>query len=238
LYRKIGVVYYTKRLLFKGDISCMAERSKLRIAIYGAGNFCRNFFNKGFADEYEVIAIIDSDKNKIGTELFGILICSLDSVQDIDRIIIAVKDKDSISDKLVEAKFHPQQIWYFDGDTDELKPYVKDIEQRFLLKNAVEQICRSLLLESYYAGECAGFHRIVVLGDEWQYLIIKDFFDTINDGHTVIPETEIGDGMATDKYVITCADYREKIRELRSKGTISDWQWVIIPLFDVKASVL
>ncbi|MDR1320089.1 MAG: glycosyltransferase [Gracilibacteraceae bacterium] len=70
--------------------------SKPRVVIFGTGYYCREFFEEiGNHEElFEIIALCDNDKNKLGETIFGQLILAPDSLNNLayDYILIATHD--------------------------------------------------------------------------------------------------------------------------------------------------
>lgn len=80
--------------------------TKERIILWGTGNVALQTFHKCMTiNQYEILAFVDNNKMKWGSELFDIKVCSpdyiLENQKEIDRIVILANSYKEIKDQII-----------------------------------------------------------------------------------------------------------------------------------------
>ena len=228
-----------------------------KAVIYGAGNWCRYLLKQSLLKEYEIVRIVDSDERKWNAHIEDFVIENPDTLTNkaYDKIIIGAKAFQGIAETLVGEFQVPQdKILYVDFDKNRIHQ-LKDsgicfrqekdsvVEKRLFRKLACETIQESMLFECMQNGEfqdCEGrpYHDIIVVGEEEQFRAVKNFF-SCTQGNTSVVQSKQQDRPIIDmaKYILTAESYKEDLRELTDRG-VNVSQCVIVPLFDVDATVI
>lgn len=93
-------------------------------------------------------------------------------------------------------------------------------------------------METFREKEYANIERVVVIGTDSDYELVKEFFETLNLDILVLlgDNSETFDVRETDKYLFSSKDYKNDLKKFREKF-LSENQWLIIPLFDVEDTI-
>lgn len=86
----------------------MVKEKKMKILIYGAGNYCDLYLSKLKKDKDIILGIVDRNCNKWGLEKDGYRIKPPDIMSQIqyDMLIIAVKDWEPVLDQMLKSEMN------------------------------------------------------------------------------------------------------------------------------------
>ena len=227
-----------------------------KIVIYGAGNWCRLLLKQMLLKEYEIVKIVDGDKRKWNTYIEDYLIEKPETLVDsaFDKVVIGAKAYQGIAETLVgEFQIPQDKILYVDFDKNRIHP-LRDsgirfrnetdsiVEKRLFRKLACETIQESLLFECMQNGEfqdCEGrqYCNIVVIGEEEQFKAVESFFSVYGNASVTWNRRQDTPVFDTAKYILAAESYMEDLKALTDR-VVDPRQCVIVPLFDVSATVI
>lgn len=200
-----------------------------KIILYGAGNYCDIYISSEGIKYGEIIGIIDSNPQKWNTLKNGYSVCAPDIIDshEYGKLILTVRQPDLIIDMLLHKNVNKSKI------------YDDYIKRKIFRKNAVRQVKIELLMETFREEEYTNVERVIVIGSNENFELIKEFFEMLNWDITVLPggNEEINGIRETDKYVFCSENYRGDLKKIREE-LISENQWLIIPLFDVENTII
>ncbi|MCX4351274.1 MAG: hypothetical protein OSJ60_06515 [Lachnospiraceae bacterium] len=215
-----------------------------KIILYGAGNYCDKYIFSEGINYGEISGIIDSAPEKWNTLKNGYNICSPDLLDSCEygKVILTVSNPDAIIDKLLHKNISISKIFIYDAVDRKVLPlsliYDDYVNRKIFRKNAVRQVKLELLMETFREKEYANIERVVVIGTDSDYELVKEFFETLNLDILVLlgDNSETFDVRETDKYLFSSKDYKNDLKKFREKF-LSENQWLIIPLFDVEDTI-
>lgn len=225
---------------------------KKRAVIYGAGNYCKLLLKGSQLDEYHIVSVIDSNPVKWGKSIEGILIEKPDMLEQLsyDLIIIATKSHKSIAEKLIgELEISTRKIFYYDFDGNKVCSIKESdykfaqgkesyLERRLFREIAIQTIEEGLLFECYCEGEFDNYEELAVIGGQEEFNIIKKFFANSEKRLSLVQEIETTVIDKRKKYVLAASTYKEDFESLLQKKGCMPEQCVVIPLFDVKNTLV
>ena len=227
-----------------------------KLVIYGAGNWCRLLLKGTQLNDYEIIKVVDGDSKKWNTRIEEFLIEKPEVIMhtSYDKVLIAAKAYQGIAETLLgEFQVAQDKILYADFDNNQLHA-LKDcgirfrqgmdgiIEKGLFRMMACETILESLLFEcmqngEFYQNNGKAYREVIVIGEDEQLSTVRRFFSCMPGNLTVKKGLLDAPVIDTAKYILTAASYQEDLKQLRDLGA-SARQCVIIPLFDVDATVI
>ena len=219
---------------------------KTKVIVYGAGDYCKRYIASRERDRKneEILFLIDNNLVKSNTKIMGYSVYPHVQISRVtyDKIVIAIKDYYDVLNKLLRENISKLDLWVYLGDDDKIvsvSANYKEIIEKSVFKNfALQTVKRSLMCENFFAGEFEGFQRIIVCGTEEDLYFVQEFFKNMNVGICVMKFSDSQTKWrATDKFILTCAEYDVYIQRLKKIKLISAEQCLIIPLFDVNNNI-
>ncbi len=216
-----------------------------KIILYGAGNYCDIYLSSEGIKYGEIIGIIDSNPQKWNTLKNGYSVCAPDIIDSYEygKLILTVRQPDLIIDMLLHKNVNKSKLFIYNAEDHKLLPlsliYDDYIKRKIFRKNAVRQVKLELLMETFREEEYANVERVIVIGSNENFELIKEFFEMLNWDITVLSggNVEINGIRETDKYIFCSENYRGDLKKNREE-LISENQWLIIPLFDVENTII
>ena len=215
-----------------------------KIILYGAGNYCDIYISNEGMKYGEIIGIIDSNPQKWNTLKNGYNICSpnmLDSCE-YGKLILTVNNSDSIIDALLHKNVSISKLFIYNAKDRKLLPllliYDEYINRKIFRKNAVRQVKLELLMETFREEEYTNVERIIVVGSDLDFKLVKEFFETLNLDMAIVAgeNPEASSIKETDKYIFCSKNYKDDLKKIRER-LISENQWLIVPFFDVENTI-
>ena len=215
----------------------------MKIALYGAGNYCEKFLEKQKHNNFEIISLVDGNCEKWRKRKYGYEISSPDKLNSIqyERLIITAYKFDSILLDIQKIGLSLEKIYIYDEKNNIIVPANRMLslylEQKVFRKRAENQIKMSLMAEAFNEKEFDGYSRIIVFGGKEEYDFVQEFFGNVLPELCVVQYSEEINLKMEDKCIFCDSDYREQLKKNRNKF-YSNRQWVIIPLFDVQDTIV
>lgn len=215
----------------------------VKTVLYGAGNYCSKFFEFAKSKQQEILCIVDGNPEKWGQSQFRCKILSPEELKSIEfeQLIITMYRYDSVLPNIQKRKIPLNKVFIYDAAKNKVIPvlqiYDSYLQQRSFLKRAEEQIKTSLLMEAFQEKEFEGYTRVIVFGTKENYEFVCSFFEMVMPGIEVVERTENISYLQSDKYIFCEADYRNQLERIRD-SLYSEQQWLIVPLFDAKNTII
>ncbi len=218
---------------------------KPKTILYGGGDYCTVFLGDSISEQYDVICIVDSNKEKWGKRLSDIAICSPDILREdeYDFVIITPGKWEAIVGALQnDYKVNKNKIYIFETVNKRVVNLVKDekyLLQRLNMKRiALEEIKGNLLFEAYVSGEFETICEVCVVGTDKDYVFIKSYLtETLKMKLFICTEHDCDSFDDRTLYLLSGASYKIDIDRLKKQG-VKEKNMLIIPLFDVENSII
>jgi DNA repair photolyase len=149
--------------------------------------------------------------------------------QEYDEVIVTVYAYETVIDYLLSQGISREKIFIYDAEEDGIVALVN-------VMPIIKQVKKSMLLESFLEDEYKEFNRVVIVGNDVDYGLVKDFFSVMQPDLKVVCEGEISEIHDNDKYIFAGKDYKEDIKKYRPKFK-SEEQWIILPLYVVARDI-
>ena len=239
----------------QSDFFSVASKTDKPVILYGAGERCGDALH--LCENFNVQVKYICDGKKTGffeyiDKKYEIISPQILAGEYSDSLVLisSLVYEDELKQNLKSMNFADEQIFFLSHLLEmqyansgekrsnssipgKIAKRVNDCFYGLIYKHYIRKyVIESLLNEFAQAGEFEGFDEVVVLGQLTHYKHVKKFFNKYDKNMSITFEQTTSSDRQKSKYLITSADYRKKIAEMKSSKVALD-NYALLPLFNI-----